>query len=125
MIFGIGCDIVEISRIAEACQKSDKFAARILTDFEMTQWKDSKQPERYLAKKFAAKEAIVKAMGTGIGRGISWQMMQIEHEQSGRPIVRVFDAADTFFTSNGIAHCHISIADEQHYAVANVVLEKR
>lgn len=123
MIFGIGCDIVEIARIAEASSKTSKFAARILTSTELNEWKNSKQPERYLAKKFASKEAIVKAMGTGIGNGVSWQMMEISHKTSGQPVVTVFGSVDVFFNKHNIKHCHISIADEQHYAVANVVLE--
>lgn len=124
MIFGIGCDIVEIVRIEEASDKNEKFAKRILTPFELREWQQSKQPARYLAKKFASKEAIVKAMGTGIGNGMSWQMMQIEHTSSGQPRVKVFEAVAQFFEAHGINHCHISIADEQHYACANVVLEK-
>lgn len=124
MIFGIGCDIVEIARIKEASEKNEKFAKRILTPFELNEWQQSKQPARYLAKKFASKEAIVKAMGTGIGNGMSWQMMQIEHQLSGQPMVKVFETVAAFFEAQEIKHCHISIADEQHYACANVVLEK-
>ena len=63
-------------------------------------------------------------MGIGIGNGMSWQMMQIEHQASGQPVVKVFGAIAQFFEEQGINHCHISIADEQHYACANVVLEK-
>lgn len=124
MIFGIGCDIVEIARIKEASEKNEKFAKRILTPFELNEWQQSKQPIRYLAKKFASKEAIVKAMGTGIGSGMSWQMMQIEHQLAGQPVVKVFENVAAFFEAHEIKHCHISIADEQHYACANVVLEK-
>ena len=79
-VLGLGTDIVEISRIERAIEGSEKFAQRILTTFELAEYAQTKQKARYLAKKFAAKEALVKAMGTGIGRGVSWQMVQIVHD---------------------------------------------
>jgi holo-[acyl-carrier protein] synthase len=123
MIFGIGTDIVEISRIDKAMLNSERFAARLLTEFELEEFTKSKHAHRYLAKKFAAKEAIVKAMGTGIGNGISWQMIQIEHDDFGKPVVLVFGAAATFFEQQNIVSCHLSISDEQQYASAMAVIE--
>lgn len=123
MIFGIGTDIVEISRIEKVVAKNERFAKRLLTEFELTEFVKNKQPHRYLAKKFAAKEAIVKAMGTGIGSGISWQMIQIEHTNLGKPVVVVFSAVDDFFKQHNIGNCHLSISDEQQYATAMTVLE--
>ncbi len=123
MIFGIGNDIVEIARIDKAMASSERFAKRILTEFEMEELHDSKQGPRYVAKKFASKEAIVKALGTGIGNGIGWQMMQIEHNAVGKPVVKVFDELARRFEQHGIVNCHLSIADEQAYAIAMVVLE--
>lgn len=122
MIFGIGTDIVEIARIQKAIVGSERFASRILTEFEMAEYVDSKQQERYLAKKFAAKEALVKAMGTGIGNGYSWQMMQIEHTELGKPYFVFFGAMKDFFADQHIVNCQLSVSDEQSYAVATVVL---
>lgn len=124
MIFGIGNDIVEIARIEKAMQNSERFAKRILTDFEYLEMQQSKHAHRYLAKKFASKEAIVKAFGSGIGNGIGWQMMQIEHDDAGRPIVKLFSTLEARFQAQGITHCHLSISDEQFYSMAMVVLEK-
>jgi holo-[acyl-carrier protein] synthase len=125
MIFGIGTDIVEISRISKAIESSERFASRILTSFEMAEYSQSKDKARYVAKKFAAKEALVKAMGTGIGNGISWQMAQIVHDANGRPLIVVFDAIEAFFKQHKVNAWHISISDEVAYAAATVILEKR
>lgn len=125
MIFGIGTDIVEISRIERAIEGSEKFAQRILTTFELAEYAQTKQKARYLAKKFAAKEALVKAMGTGIGRGVSWQMVQIVHDANGRPLIVVFDGIEAFFKQQKISAWHVSISDEREYATATVLLEKR
>ena len=123
MIFGIGTDIVEIARIDKAIQNSERFAVRLLTEFEYDEFTKSKQAARYLAKKFAAKEAFVKAMGTGIGNGISWQMIQIEHDALGKPIVTLFAEAQNFVSKNAISNWHISISDEQNYATATAIIE--
>lgn len=123
MIFGIGTDIVEISRIQKAIVGSERFASRILTEFEMAEYVDSKHQEHYLAKKFAAKEALVKAMGTGIGNGYSWQMMQIEHTELGKPYFVFFGALKDFLDKQNVSNCQLSVSDEQSYATAMVVLE--
>jgi holo-[acyl-carrier protein] synthase len=123
MIFGIGTDIVEISRVKNAMVRSERFASRILTEFEMAEYADSKQQERYVSKKFAAKEALVKAMGTGIGNGYSWQMMQIEHTELGKPYFVFFGAVKDYLAVQNVTNCQLSISDEQSYATAMVVLE--
>ena len=123
MIFGIGTDIVEISRIQKAMVGSERFAARILTEFELAEYADSRKQERYLAKKFAAKEALVKAMGTGIGSGYSWQMVQIEHTPLGKPYFVFFGAIKDYLAEYNVTNCLLSISDEQSYATAMVVLE--
>lgn len=125
MLFGIGNDIVEIARIEKATQGNERFASRILTEAELAEYRLSKQPHRYLAKKFAAKEALVKAMGTGIGNGYGWQMVQIEHNDLGKPFFVFFDAMKTFMAQHNIINCQLSIADEQAYATAMVVLEAK
>ena len=123
MIFGIGTDIVEIARIQKVIVGSERFASRILTEFEMAEYVKSKQQERYLAKKFAAKEALVKAMGTGIGNGYSWQMIQIEHTELGKPYFVFFGAVKDFIAEHNIVNSQLSVSDEQSYTTAMVVLE--
>ncbi|QDE30415.1 MULTISPECIES: holo-ACP synthase [Shewanella] len=123
-IIGIGTDIVEIARIAEQRERlGDRLAKRVLTESELTTYLQSKQPERFLAKRFAAKEAAAKALGTGIGRGVSFQHIHIDNDDNGAPLISFTDGALArleLLTGN---RCFISIADEKHYAVATVVLE--
>jgi holo-[acyl-carrier protein] synthase len=123
-IVGIGTDIVEIARIRDQRERlGDKLAKRILTDAEFALYAASKIPERFLAKRFAAKEAAAKALGTGIGRGVSFQHIHIANDANGAPIVTFTLGAKARLEQLKGRHGFITIADEQHYAVATVVLE--
>nr|WP_136252579.1 holo-ACP synthase [Ningiella ruwaisensis] len=123
MILGIGTDIVEIERIDQSLKKSHALARRVLTDNEYAEFEISLHPSRYLAKKFASKEATVKAIGTGIGYGMSWQHIEISHDEKGKPLLIAHGAFDIWCKENGVNAMHISIADEQDYASAFVVIE--
>ena len=122
-MIGIGTDILEIKRIDEVLTRlGDRFVRRILTEQEQAEYRDSGQPARLLAKRFAAKEAIAKALGTGIGRGVSWQDMQVEHNDSGAPLVRLSGGALEVVQRRGGSRVELSLADEQDYVVAFAVL---
>lgn len=121
-VVGLGTDIVEIKRFAETGRR-DKLAKRILTDAEWQEYQAHSMPERYLAKRFAAKEAAVKAFGTGIGNGVGWQMVEVSNKQSGQPILDFSGQLAQLCQQRAITSCHISISDEQNFAVATVVLE--
>lgn len=123
-IVGMGTDIVEIARIDKQLQNASRLAQRVLTAVELAEFEQSKFPARFLAKRFAAKEAAVKAAGVGIGRGISFQQIEIGHHESGQPCLRLSGHLLTLCQQLGVTHSHISIADEQHYAVATVILER-
>ncbi|MBB1269844.1 holo-ACP synthase [Shewanella sp. SR44-3] len=123
-IIGIGTDIVEIERIREQqLRLGDKLAKRVLTLDELAIYSGVKMPERYLAKRFAAKEAAAKALGTGIGRGVSFQHIHISNDENGAPLVSFTDGAALRLAQLGGTKGHISIADEKHYATATVILE--
>jgi holo-[acyl-carrier protein] synthase len=123
MVKAIGTDIVSTARIEAALERTGrKFAERILTELEMSQFDAAIQPATFLAKRFAAKEAAAKALGTGIGRGISWQQMQIEHDEMGAPVLIFSGAAAQRQADLGSQKAHISIADELDQALAFVVL---
>lgn len=123
MVMAIGTDIVSTARIQAALERTGrKFAQRILTEFEMTQFDVAIHKAAFLAKRFAAKEAAAKALGTGIGRGISWQQMHIEHDELGAPLLILSGAAAQRQTDLGSQRAHISIADELDQALAFVVL---
>lgn len=121
-VLGLGTDIVEISRVASAIEKSNRLAERVLTDTEMSVFLAHSQPERFLAKRWAAKEAAAKALGTGIGRGISFQHFEITNDELGAPHMTLLSAADSAALNKGVKSVLVSISDEQHYALATVVL---
>ena len=124
MIIGIGTDIVQVSRVEQALRQSgEAFAQRILTNEEMQDYKKSKRGIAFLAKRFAIKEAISKALGTGIGRGVSFHHMNIEHDDKGKPVVVLSGGALERLTSIGGGQCLISIADEVDYATAFAVID--
>jgi holo-[acyl-carrier protein] synthase len=122
-IVGLGTDIVEIARITRQLDKSQRLAERVLTQTEMAIFNHHKFPERFLAKRFAAKEAAVKALGTGIGSGVSFQDVQVVSLASGQPTLVFSGKFAELCKINNISRSFISISDEQHYAMATVVLE--
>lgn len=125
-ILGLGTDIVEIERIETHVKRSgDKLARRVLTEAELTIYHNHSQPSRYLAKRFAAKEAAAKALGTGIGRGVSFQHIHIGNTQDGAPTIAFTCGALTRFEQLNGAVGHISISDEKSYAIATVIIESR
>jgi len=124
MIFGIGTDIVSYRRIRELCEKYGlRFAQRLLGEAEMQGYLTSMDPARYLMKRFAAKEAFAKAMGTGLRGNVALRRIHIEHDKLGKPLL-VFDAAlAKDMERMGVTRHHLSISDEKDAAVAFVVLE--
>ena len=123
-IVGIGTDIVEIARFAQQGQSNQRLAQRVLTPVELEDFRTSNYAERFLAKRFAVKEAAVKAAGTGIGNGVSFQNIEVLHHPSGKPYLQFSGKLQELFDQWGVTAHHVSIADEQHYAVATVILEK-
>lgn len=123
-IVGIGTDIVEISRIEKQLEKSQRLAERVLTVSELLTFNQHKFPARFLAKRFAAKEAAVKAIGIGIGNGIGFQQVQVDNLNSGQPVLSYSGKFAEICQQLGVTSSYISISDEQHYAVATVVFER-
>lgn len=124
MIFGIGTDIVEVSRIqASITQFGDDFAKRILADSELESYLQSHIKARFLAKRFAAKEAFSKALGTGLRAPATFQNIAVSHDELGKPILVLAPELQTFVDSKHITQTHISISDEKNLATAFVVLE--
>ncbi len=124
MIYGIGTDIVKVSRMAENLEKyGSRFSKRILSESEHQLLLDKIKPEIFLAKRFAAKEAAVKALGTGFRYGISMRHIIVESNELGKPNLRFIEAAKKYIEENNITQSHLSISDEQEYAIAYVILE--
>ena len=123
MILGIGADIVEIERIEIAIKRYGvRFARRILTDVEYSIFTAHHQPGHFLAKRFAAKEAVVKALGTGFHQGISWHAIEVSNNKFGRPAVELKAAALTAYNTMGASNIHLSLSDEKAYALAFVTI---
>jgi holo-[acyl-carrier protein] synthase len=124
MIFGIGTDIVEVSRIQASIDEfGDSFAARILADSELAAYQQSHIKARFLAKRFAAKEAFSKALGTGLRAPATFQNIAVSHDVLGKPILLLAEVLQALLHDKTIAHTHISISDEKNLATAFVVLE--
>lgn len=122
-IAGLGTDIVEFSRFEKGDGANEALARRVLTDSEWAIFAESKMPSRYLAKRFAVKEAMVKALGTGIGSGVSWQHIEVKNNELGAPFLHLSGEVKRLCEQRGITRSFVSISDERHYAVATVILE--
>lgn len=123
-IVGLGTDISEIERFEKASSRNgDAFAQRILTQNEFLKYQVLKQKARFLAKRFAAKEAAAKALGTGIACGVSFHDFEITNNELGKPELHLSNQAAVIATSINVRSVHLSISDERHYAVATVILE--
>lgn len=122
MIYGIGTDIVLISRI----KNTEAFAKKILSNKEFILWKDylPGNQKTFLAKQFAAKEAIAKALGTGFQNGIFPKDIEILRNDLGKPYISAQGSLKNVFTDLEITSSHVSIADETDYVVAFAIIEK-
>ena len=124
MIFGIGTDIVAVARMADYWQRhGERGLEKMLAPAEREACRASPDPGRFLAKRFAAKEALGKAFGSGVRAPLLLPEIAVEHDELGKPAFSYGPALAALFTARGLT-AHLSISDEQDYAVAFVVLEK-
>jgi holo-[acyl-carrier protein] synthase len=125
MIYGIGTDLVDLDRIKNMKSLS-AFANKILGDQELEQYSDMPEgrSQSYLGKQFAAKEAFVKALGTGFKDPVFPRDIQIIRNSDGKPEVLLSVKAKSYVESLGIIKSHVSLADESNYLLAFAVLEK-
>lgn len=124
-IVGIGLDLVKIERIrALADRWQERFLERLYTEAERRYCFDRASPYASLAGRFAAKEAVLKAIGTGWSAGISWQDIQVLNDGSGKPVAHVQGRAGALLQEAGVTDIHISLSHDADYAIAQVVLTK-
>ena len=125
MIFGIGTDIVEVERIKKI-SSVDKFAKKILSQNELDIFNELSKDKKtfFLSKQFAGKEAVSKALGTGVGKEVSMKNIEILRDNKGKPIFNAIDELKTYMSNLGITKTHVSLSDESNYVIAMVVLEK-
>jgi holo-[acyl-carrier protein] synthase len=124
-IVGIGLDLVKIERIRALAERwQERFLERLYTEAERRYCFDRASPYASLAGRFAAKEAVLKAIGTGWSAGISWQDIQVLNDGSGKPVAHVQGRAGALLQEAGVTDIHISLSHDADYAIAQVVLTK-
>jgi holo-[acyl-carrier protein] synthase len=124
MIYGVGTDLIEIRRIEQALTRfGERFARRILCDPELARFQAHRQPAAYLAKRFAAKEAFTKALGTGIHAPANWHGVWVVNLRSGKPQLEFSPALRALLDQRGVRRAHLSLTDEREMASATVILE--
>jgi len=124
VIYGVGTDIVSIERIQEILNKNrDGFINRVLTEHERALFANKADSAAFCAKRFAAKEAFSKALGTGIGRVVSFQDLTVRKNENGKPYFMPSEKLRLYLQEKGVKQGHLSISDESLNALAFVVLE--
>ena len=122
-ILGIGIDVIEVERIEEAVEEfGERFLERIFTGGERDYCGRQKRPEIHYAARWAAKEAVSKAFGTGIGPELGWTEIEVVRRESGEPVLVLSGKAKAFAENLGIREVKISLTHAKHYAAANAVV---
>ena len=123
-VIGVGVDLVECARIQHSIERfGDRFLHRVFTDGEIEYSMSMKFPERHLAARFAGKEAVSKAFGTGIGKAMGWRNIDIRRRPSGEPFLVFSGPAEELAAKRGVTSALITLSHTEHHAMASVVLE--
>ena len=123
-VIGIGIDLVECARIQRSIDRfGDRFLHRVFTDGEIEYCMSMKFPARHLAARFAAKEAVSKAFGTGIGKAMGWRNIDIRKKPSGEPYLVFSGPAQELAIQRGVISALITLSHTEHHAIACIVLE--
>ena len=124
MIYGVGTDIVSINRVKKILSKNrDGFVKRVLSEHEQALFANKAESAAYCAKRFAAKEAFAKALGTGIGHVVGFHDLTVRNNENGKPHFIPSEKLRLYLLEKGINQAHLSIYDESQNAIAFVVLE--
>jgi holo-[acyl-carrier protein] synthase len=124
MILGTGIDIIEVVRIAASYEKfGERFVNRILLPAEIAYCLGHRRPAPFLAVRFAGKEAVSKAFGTGIGAQLGWQDIEIRRKESGEPFVVLHGKGKILFETRGAKQLLVSLSHTENYAAATAILE--
>lgn len=123
-VLGIGVDLVECARIQHSLDRfGDRFLHRVFTEGEIEYSMSMKFPARHLAARFAAKEAVSKAFGTGIGKAMGWRDIDVRKKESGEPYLFFSGHADELAKQRGVTKALITLSHTEHHAMAMIVLE--
>ncbi len=122
-VCAVGCDLLRIARVAAVYERTgERFVQRILTPAEQALWRERGAPVNFLAKQFAAKEALAKALGTGIAKGIGFQQLQVLRDAQGAPVVTLMGVAQQRLQHLGGRRALLSLSDDDGWIQAFVVL---
>ncbi len=122
MIYGIGIDLVKIERMKTVVEKwGEKFLNKVFAKNEIEYCYEKKEPYHSLAVRFAAKEALIKAIGSEIY--IPLTQIEVTNSEEGRPLIKIQGELKNFFDKKKIKHCHLSLSHEKEFGIAYVVLE--
>jgi len=123
-VLGIGVDLVECARIERSLDRfGEKFLHRVFTGGEIEYSMSMKFPARHLAARFAAKEAVSKAFGTGIGKSMGWRDIDVHKKPSGEPFLVFVGGAEKLAKERGVTNALITLSHSEQHAVATIVLE--
>jgi holo-[acyl-carrier protein] synthase len=123
-VIGIGVDLVECARIQHSIDRfGDRFLHRVFTDGEIAYSMSMKFPARHLAARFAAKEAVSKAFGTGIGKAMGWKNIDVQKKPSGEPCLVFSGPAQELAKQRGVTSAFVTLSHTEHHAIACIVLD--
>jgi holo-[acyl-carrier protein] synthase len=123
-VLGIGVDLVENARIERSLERfGERFLKRVFTPGEIEYSQSMKYPARHLAARFAAKEAVSKAFGTGIGKAMGWKDIDVRRKRSGEPFVVLEGGAKNLADERGISAVWITLSHTENHAMAMIVVE--
>ena len=123
MVVGIGVDIVEVKRIERALKIGNSMVQRVFTEAEINYCQDRKNLFQHYAGRFAAKEAALKALGTGWQQGIRWKDVEVVCGELGKPLLNLYGRALEIFNESGATRQLVTITHSDDYAVAVVILD--
>jgi holo-[acyl-carrier protein] synthase len=124
MILGIGSDILDVARVTQALERDgDRFREDVFSAGEISYCEGKRHPAQHYAARFAAKEAFVKALGNGVRDGIVWRDIEIRHEPTGQPRLRLSGASQRLADGRGVRQVHLTLSHTAEYAAATVILE--
>ncbi|MGB9764253.1 MAG: holo-ACP synthase [Candidatus Saccharicenans sp.] len=124
MIFGVGTDIIEVQRVEDKLNRTPGLKEKLYTQLEISYCESKKFPPQHYAARFAAKEAFLKALGTGWSGGLKFSEIEIRNLESGQPVIEVYGRVKEMCGSQGINRFTVSLSHLKTYAVATVILEK-
>lgn len=123
MIVGLGSDLIDVARVEQKLGEDSALAESLFTPLEIRYCESKHHPARHYAARFAAKEALLKALGTGWRDGLSWREIEIRNDELGRPVMVLSGRVERLAKKQGVTRVHVSLTHTAAYAAASVILE--